>query len=205
MREASNLAPRVLGMARDYALLLGRSRTILNHPEQVQSGRNTLTAVPRKREKPALRAFGARLQHLRGERSRQTISNALRMKGVSLDESTLVGYEQGRVWSVDVGVMRGLSQVFGVTFDELAALLLANRRNPSATDWNDLLRHSDEYQSSASIKEGADVRASVEKERKRYRQYLETLQTAAQATLDDVKERLAELDAEESQSRRKRG
>jgi transcriptional regulator with XRE-family HTH domain len=161
--------------------------------------------VPRKREKPALRAFGARLQHLRGERSRQTISNALRMKGVSLDESTLVGYEQGRVWSVDVGVMRGLSQVFGVTFDELAALLLANRRNPSATDWNDLLRHSDEYQSSASIKEGADVRASVEKERKRYRQYLETLQTAAQATLDDVKERLAELDAEESQSRRKRG
>lgn len=136
---ASNLAPRVLDMPRDYAPVLGVSRTILNRSEQAKQAGITLGAVARKRAKPELKAFGARLAERRGKRSRQEVSLALKTKGVSLDESTLHGYENGRVWSVDVTVMLGLSAVLGVPFNELTALLVANRANPDATDWVDLL------------------------------------------------------------------
>lgn len=162
---ASNLAPRSLDMPRDYACVLGESRTILNRPEQAKEGRNRLTAMARKRVKPDLEAFGLRLAELRGGRSRQAVSNALAAYGVSLDESTLHGYEKGRVWSVDVAVALGLARVFDVPFSELAALLIANRADADTTNWVDLLSHSNAYQSLLP-NGGADVPVSAAQARR---------------------------------------
>ncbi len=185
---ASNLASRVLDMPRDYAGVLGVSRTIMNHSEQAKMDGIRLGAVARKRAKPPLLAFGARLAELRGKRSRQEISNALRTRGASLDESTLLGYERGLVWSVDVTVMLGLAAVLSVPFGELTTLLVANRANPDATDWDDLLRPPPEYQS--TLPEGsADVSAPAAQAR--ILDELERLRrenSELEATLSDVRD-----------------
>jgi transcriptional regulator with XRE-family HTH domain len=98
---------------------------------------------------PELSAFGAYLRKLRGDRSREQISIRLRDLGVPLDESTLVQYEKGTVWSPDVGVLWGLSRIYQVSIATLVSLLRENRARPQveSKDWPELLRASREPES----------------------------------------------------------
>lgn len=95
---------------------------------------------------------------MRGERSRQQISQRLQALGVSLDESTLVQYEAGTVWAPDVGALVGLAEIYSIPLQSLITLVLANRANTHAESWSDLLRQAEDQQSNAG---GTDVPASA--------------------------------------------
>lgn len=197
-------------MPRDYAPVLGLSRTILNRPEQAKSGGIRLTGVPRKRKKPDLEAFGGRLLKARGGRSRQEMSNKLRSYGVSLDESTLVGYEKGRVWSVDVVSMLGLALAYGVPFDELTALLIANRAEPDATNWDDLLSHSTAYQSvlkdgGAHVPASAAQASRIELIEAQHEQKLAEVEAVARELFRIVRGRAPEVGEIEQETSERRG
>lgn len=52
---------------------------------------------------------------------------------------------------------------------------------------------------------GPDVAEAIRKERQRYRAYLQQIESTAVATVEDVRARLARLDAEEASESRRRG
>lgn len=140
------------------------SITILNRLAQRKDEPTTLFGLAKKRSRnPALKAFGGRLTALRDGRSRGVIIKRLEALGVAFDESSLFQYEAGTVWAPDVGVLWGLSRVYGVGLNELVALLRANRTKTDAEqdDWRDLIRHSTEYKKgSTSTGESDDTTAA---------------------------------------------
>jgi transcriptional regulator with XRE-family HTH domain len=107
--------------------------------------------MKKRSQKPALRAFGAWLQELRGEASRERISQKLAAKGVPLGGSTLAQYEKGAVWAPDAGVLWGLAQIYETDLDHDGGALAENRKR---TDMHvdalrDLLRHKRDQASGA--------------------------------------------------------
>jgi hypothetical protein len=111
---------------------------------------------------PRLRAFGQRLKELRGEHTGKQISLWLAKDyGEQLNESSYWQYEAGTVWAPDIGVVVALAKMHGVSFLELVALIVANRRDTTATDWSDLLRHTDDPLSVPDSTIGGTVDASV--------------------------------------------
>ena len=119
-----------------------------NSLEQCKELPDRLFGVAKKRTRlPVLRAFGKRLKELRGKRSRAALCLRLEKQfDVVLNESTYFQYEAGTVWAPDVGVLYGLARLHDVPFGELVTLLLANRKQPDAESWSDLLRHQGDEQ-----------------------------------------------------------
>ena len=111
---------------------------------------------------PELVAFGSWLLELRGEMSRERVSQRLADKGVSLGGSTLAQYEKGTVWAPDVGVLLALSQIYEVSFELLARAVNENRKNARLEKavLLDLIRH-DRDQSSDLPGGGSDGPAAA--------------------------------------------
>jgi len=78
---------------------------------------------------------------------------------VTLDESTLVQYEKGTVWSPDAVALWGLSRIYNVSLDGLIQKLSFNRRNHEIKTFpNDLLRpESDQASTSTGGMHAAEV------------------------------------------------
>jgi transcriptional regulator with XRE-family HTH domain len=115
----------------------------LTTPHNARTREVRLSNVAKTRSRlPVLKAFGGYLRALRGSRSREQIATRLRDMGVQFDESTLVQYEKGTVWSPDVGVLWGLSQIYSVPLGQLVLILRENRSNSEADpiDWQQWLR-----------------------------------------------------------------
>ncbi len=110
------------------------ARTICTSSEQRKKSRANLASnVAKKRSTlPELKVFGAFLRRSRGNRSREQIARKLEQFGAKIDESTLVQYEKGAVWSPDPTVLAGLAQIYEVRTDWLISLLVENRKDPNA-------------------------------------------------------------------------
>lgn len=92
----------------------------------------TLVVRMKKRSNmPRLPRFGGRLRELRGDASRQEISNRLHGLNVPLGGSTIKQYEDGAVWSPDPTVLWGLSRIYKVSFEDLVLLLRTERARVS--------------------------------------------------------------------------
>jgi hypothetical protein len=145
-----------------------------------------LFSVRKKRSRnPELRAFGEWLQTLRGQMSRERVSQRLADKGIKLGQSTLGQYEKGTVWAPDVGVLLGLSRIYSVSFETLARAVHANRDEPelSLDALLDLIRHDADQPSDTSKGVPVDVPASAALARLQ-QQYEALLTATTQMALD---------------------
>jgi transcriptional regulator with XRE-family HTH domain len=136
------------------------SITFLNHFAQCTQIPANLLPVQKKRSRnPELRAFGEWLQDLRGEMSRERVSQRLADKGATLGGSTLAQYEKGTVWAPDVGVLLALSEIYGVKFELLARAVDENRKNVGIERdaLVDLIRHDRDQPSDLSKGDHVDV------------------------------------------------
>lgn len=170
------------------------SITIFNNfAQRTNAAANLLTVQKKRSRNPELRALGQWLEELRGDLSRERISQLLAAKGVPFGGSTLAQYEKGTVWAPDVGVLLGLSRIYGVAFETLARAVTENRKHPeiSKSELLDLLRHGWDQASALSGGKGTDVTAPAAPSR------LQQQHAALLAATEDVAQRLITMLAEQ--------
>lgn len=83
--------------------------------------------------------FGRQLTKLRGSQSRGAVCRALRKFGLTVERSTLLHYERGRVAAPDPAIVWALARYYGLdSVDELLQVLVMDRTGRKLRDGVDL-------------------------------------------------------------------